>query len=143
MANLASRYVKRAGITALKQHAPLVALVPATRVYPLQRPAQPVWPFVAWGAPITEPFEASCLDGAQITFAVHCFAETTATQGGEDIADEICSAIVGALAGASLALDEGVALFTVTGVQVIQDDRDANSFHGFVSFRATVVSEGS
>lgn len=137
-----SLYVKRAAITALKAAAPLAG-VPAGRVYPMQRPAEPVWPFVAYGAPITEPFGATCLDGSQTTVAIHAFAKTTPTQGGEDAAHEIASAIGAVLDGAAIALESpypATAHFTFTGSQVMQDSADANSFHSFATFRVTVSS---
>ena len=73
MANNSAKYVKRAAIAALTAAAP-VAGVPAARVYPMQRPATLVWPWIGYGAPITAPFGASGLDGSDITVAIHGFA---------------------------------------------------------------------
>lgn len=148
MANLAGLYVKRAGITALKADAAVVALVPAGRVYPMQRPAAPVWPFVGWGAPVYETFEASCLDGSVLNVAVHVYARTSgsglATVPGEDFAEQAVAAIAAALGGKSIGLvgapAPATAHFHCTGAQVIQDGADADAFHGFALFRITVSS---
>lgn len=143
-------YVKRATIAALKAAADVVALVPAARVYPLQRPADPAWPFIGYGVPIAEPFTASCLEGSQSTVAVHDYAETTGagvdTKSGEDTALAINAAIEAALDGAAIDLTAhgcpypATAHYTCVGSQVIQDGNEADKFHGFVSFRITVSS---
>lgn len=149
MANNSAKYVKRAAIAALTAAAP-VAGVPAARVYPMQRPATLVWPWIGYGAPITAPFGASCLDGSDITVAIHGFAETTGsgaqTVSGEDAAHDINAAVEAALDGATIDLAAhgcpfpATAHFTSTGGQVIQDGREAGKFHGFVNFRIVVSS---
>jgi hypothetical protein len=55
-------FVRRAVVAAWQAYAPLLALVPASRIFPPQRPAKPEWPFVGYGVPNELPFEASCLD---------------------------------------------------------------------------------
>lgn len=134
-------YVKRATITALKAAAGVTTLVPAERVYPLQRPDQPMWPFIGYGVPISQPFRAACLNGSESTFAVHNYAETTDAGGGEDYAMQVNAAIEAALDGAALELDVpggATAHYTCEGSQVIQDGSEADKFHGFVTFRVTV-----
>ena len=138
--------VKRATIAALKQAAPLGG-VPAARVYPPQRPAQPQWPFVGYGVAIEAPFGASCLDGSDITVAVHAYARTTGTGAdtvsGEDAAQAIVDAVAAVLDGATLELGgdrPATAHYTKTGAQVIQDGTEADAFHGIVSLRVTVSS---
>lgn len=142
-------YVKRATISALKAVGDVTALVPAARIYPLQRPANPAWPFLAYGAPIQAPFGATCLDGGETTVAIHGYAQTEgegeATKSGEDTALQINAAVEAALDGATLELEAhgcpypATAHFTCTGSQVIQDG-EADKFHGFVNFRITVSS---
>jgi len=143
-------YVKRATIATLKQAAGVVELVPAGRVYPLQRPDDPVWPFIGYGVPIAEPFAASCLNGSATTVAIHGYAQTEGdgaeTKSGEDTALLINAAIEAALDGATIELDDygcpypATAHYTCVGSQVIQDGSEADKFHGFVSFRITVSS---
>jgi hypothetical protein len=143
-------YVKRATIATLKEAAGVVALVPAARVYPLQRPDDPVWPFIGYGVPITEPFGASCLEGSASSIAIHDYAQTEgegpATTSGEDTAMQINAAIEAALDGTTIDLAAygcpypATAHYTCVGSQVIQDGSEADKFHGFVSFRIVVSS---
>lgn len=142
-------YVKRAALATLAAAAPL-ASVPAERIYPPQRPANVIWPFVGYGVPITVPFSAVCLDGNEIEVAVHSYAETTgtgdATVEGEDAAQAIIDAVEAALSGVTLELADygcphpATAHFTSLGSQVIQDGAEADKFHGFARFRVTVSS---
>lgn len=135
---------------AWKAYAPLLALVPASRIYPPQRPPNPEWPFVGYGVPVVSPFTASCLDGATVSFAGHAYAETTGegdqTVQGEllasDIAQRMAEAISAPLDLAAL-VDcpyPAVAHVTWTGTQVIQDGSEADRFHAIVSFDVTVSS---
>lgn len=150
MAKNSTKFIKRGAIATLKGNAPLIALVPAARIYPMQRPPEPVWPWVGWGATIGVPFVASCLDGSDITVAIHSFAETTGsgaqTIPGEDAAADLNAAVEAALDGATIDLTEfgcpypATAHFTSAGNQVVQDGAGPDKFHGFVSFRIIVSS---
>ena len=149
MAKDSSLFVRRAAIVALKAAAPVAAIV-AERVYPLQRPAKPEWPFVAYGSPIIAPYGASCLDGQETTVAVHGYAMTTgegpATKPGEDIAHNLVAAIASALDGATIDLAAhgcpypATAFLTHTQSQVLQDNAEGSAFHAVASFRITVSS---
>lgn len=149
MARDSSPYVRRAVIAAWKGYAPLTALVPADRIYPPQRPANPVWPFVGYGVPVVTPFGASCLDGCAVAFAGHAYAETRSAAGatieGETRAGKIAREMVDALE-APLDLQENgcpypaTAHVTWTGTQVIQDGSEADRFHAVVGFIVTVSS---
>lgn len=149
MAKDSSPYVRQAVVAAWKAYAPLLALVPASRIYPPQRPPKPQWPFVGYGVPVSAPFIASCLDGATITFAGHAYAETTGegaeTVQGELRASEIAERMVTALAAPLDLAAAGcpypaVAHVTWTGTQVIQDGSEADRFHAIVGFDVTVSS---
>jgi len=149
MAKPNTTYTKRAAIATLVAAAPL-GEVPAARIYPPQRPANVVWPFVGYGVPISTPFTAACLDGTEIEVAVHAYAETTGTGAGtiegEDAAQAIIDGIEAALSGATVDLvphgspHPATAHFTLLGSQVIQDGAEADKFHGFARFRITVSS---
>lgn len=141
--------VRRAGLTILKGDAALAALVD-DRVYPPQRPAKPQWPFVAWGVSIVGPFEASCMDGREISFAAHAYAATDGNGGdtvsGEELASQIAGRVVAALLGAGEidlepygALAPAVAHFTWEQTQVIQDGAEADAFHAIAAFRCNVT----
>jgi hypothetical protein len=150
VAQNSSLYARRAGLSLLKGTSALAAIVGA-RVYPPQRPADPVWPFVAWGVPIVGPFEASCMDGAEIDFALHAYAATEGTGGstvaGEERAGQIADLAVAALvnAGEVDLTDYGcpypaTAHFTWQQTQVIQDGAEADAFHAIATMRCNVVS---
>lgn len=151
MARDSSLYVRRAVLAAWKGYAPLLALVPAARIYPPQRPPNVAWPFVGFGVTTGTPFGASCLDGCTVAFAGHAYAETTTAGGatieGEPQANEIAGAMVDALATPlNLAAAPAncpypaTAHVTWTGTQVIQDGSEADRFHAVVSFTVTVSS---
>jgi hypothetical protein len=150
-----SLFVRQATLAFLKEQPTVVALVPAERVYPPQRPPNPTWPFIGYGVPGVQPFVASCLDGSRVSVAIHTYAETTGegdeTIGGEEMAAAIAAVVVAALDGATLPLDQAsggvtdcpypaTAHFTWTGTQVLQDRADASAFHGVASFDITVSS---
>lgn len=140
MANDPTKYVRRVAIVAMKADAAIAATVGA-RVYPPQRPANPIWPFVAWGVDDNAPFEASGMDGNEIDARVHAFADS------HDGASDLAAAVVRALVGAG-PLDltgEGcpypaIAHFTWQRTQVIQDGDETDSFHAIAFFRVAVVS---
>jgi len=140
-------FIGPAVLVALGADAAVVALVPAARHYSMQRPPNPVWPFIAYGTPIAAPFVASCLDGTAVTVAVHNYAVTTGTGagtvGGEEAAAKINAAVAAALDGLALELDTpypATAHLTWTGSQVMQDGTEADKFHGFATFTITVSS---
>lgn len=130
----------------LKADAALAAIV-ADRVYPPQRPAAPVWPFVGWGVPIVNPFAASCLDGNTIDVAVHAYAATEGSTSGEEQAAAIAERVAAVLSAAGeVDLAEygcpyaATAQFEWQQTQVIQDNAEADAFHGIVTVRAAVAS---
>ncbi len=141
--------MRRAAIVLLKADA-AVAAIAADRIYPQQRPAKPVWPFVAYGSPIINPFAASCLDGQETSVAIHGYAMTSgvgaATKPGEDIAHLLGAAIGAALDGVEVDLEPhgcpypAKAYFTHTQSQVLQDNAEGSAFHAVASFRITVSS---
>lgn len=150
MARNSSIYLRRAGLSLLKGDAALVAFV-GDRIYPPQRPAEPQWPFVAWGVPIVSPFLASCMVGNETDFAVHAYAATEGTGGSTVSGEERATAIaarVETVLGAAEDIDlqdygcpfPAIAGFEWLQTQVIQDGAEADAFHAIASFRANVVS---
>lgn len=150
MANDFALYVRRAGISRVKA-SPGVSDLVAARVYPPQRPAVPIWPFVAWGVETVAPFEASCLDGARIDFALHCYAATSGTgagtRSGEEVASNLAALAVGVLidAGEIDLTAHGSPVpakvqFTWTQTQVIADAGEADAFHAIASMVAHVAA---
>lgn len=149
MARDSSIYARRAGLTLLKGDAALAAIV-GERVYPPQRPAAPVWPFVGWGVAIVGRFEASCMDGNAIDLAVHGYAATDGTGAqtiaGEEQAATIARRVAAVLDGAEVDLTTygcpypATAYFTWLQTQVIQDNAEADEFHSIASFRLNIAS---
>lgn len=148
MARDSSLAVRDAVIAFLAEQPTVVALVPADRLYPPQRPANPQRPWIGYGVSDSTPFGASCLDGAQVSVRIHNYTETSGegaeTIPGEDMAHAINQVLAAVLDGATLELDgldyPATAHVTWTGSQVLQDGADADAFHGIASFSITVSS---
>jgi hypothetical protein len=147
----ATPFVRSAVLLRLADVPEVVALIPAERHYPEQRPPNPTWPFLAFGMPITGPFVASGLSGSSISVALHVYGATRGegddTVPGADFVKAALAVIVAALGGdegCALPLDEApypaTAHLTWTGSQVVQDGSDANAFHGWATFDITVSS---
>jgi hypothetical protein len=130
--------VRKAILRALKADSDVTALVPADRIYPPQRPAEPEWPFILYGASIDTALKGSCLDGSTITVAIHQFAK------GEEDTAAIKAAVATALDGLEAELlDAGYparASVIVTGGRVIADSDEGDSWHGIVDLEITVAS---
>lgn len=140
-------FIRQAGLAFLKAEPTVVALVPAERIWPAQRPPNPTWPFISWGVSIAVPFAAACLEGATIDVAVHAYAATTDEAGGEDLASAIARVVANVLHGRALPLDgasdcpvAATAFFEWQRTQVIQDGADADAFHAIVQFSISVSS---
>jgi len=140
MARDSSIPLRKAILRALKADGTITALVPASRIYPPQRPAKPQWPFILYGASIDTPLRASCLDGSTVNVAVHVF------QRGPNAEEEtaaIKAALAASLDGAELDLQAAYpahASIVVTGGRTIQDGDEGDAWHGIVDIRADVAS---
>lgn len=141
-----SLYARRAGLTLLNGDATLAAAT-GGRIYPPQRPPNPVWPFVAWGVADVAPFDASCMTGAEVSLAVHVFAATDDDGAGEERAAAYAARVATVLvdAGEVDLSDYGcpvpaVAQFTWERTQVIQDGIEADAFHALVFVRAAIAA---
>lgn len=147
MANDSTLPVRRAVLVALKNDAPLLAIVPKAQIHPQTVPPTPTWPFIRHGAPSGIPITASCVDGQEITFALHGFAKPRLNGSGqvvetaEDHAARIGAAMAKALDGKLLPLDTGhKARIRWTGSQLLQDGAEADAFHTIQNFRARIIS---
>lgn len=142
MANDTTLPVRRAILTLLKADADLTALVDADSIYP-QFAGKPEWPFVLYGAPAAVPVRAACVDGAEITVAVHGFANArldgpVKVETAEDHASRIGAAIARALDGKRPDLAPGYASVRWTGSQLLTDGDDA--FHTVQNFRVRCIT---
>lgn len=115
-------------------YSPLTALVPASSIYGVRTPAEPAWPFIRFGAPLTTPYEAVCWDGAEHSITVHVFAE------GED--DFPVGEIVKQVVEAMKTLTDVNVLFVnsewVT-TNIIPDNAEATNWHGIVTFNVVSI----
>lgn len=146
MANDATRPVRRTMLTALKADEAVTALVSASSIYPQATTANPGWPFIRYGSPTGVPVSAACVDGAEITVAVHGFAKprfsgSQIIETAEDHAARIGAAIATALGGRSLALEGGGNVrLRWTGSQLFPDADEADAFHTVQNFIARVIA---
>lgn len=146
MANDLTLPVRRAMLTALKADAALTGIVAAASIHPQAPAARPQWPFVKMGSPSGIPVRAACVDGNEITLAVHGFSKgrwdsDVLQETAEDHAARIGAAIADALGGKSLALDDGGnARVRWTGQQLLIDGDEAGAFHTVQNFRVRCIA---
>lgn len=150
MARDSSLYVRKAVIRRLKGLVALQAFV-GDRVYPPQRPAKPLWPFVGYGVPTITPFRAACMDGCDVRPVIHAYAATGdyggQTRSGEAVVADMLALISAELDGATIDLAAyadcpyaATAFLEWTSSQVIQDSGEADNYHGIGSFEIAVSS---
>ncbi|MET3710411.1 hypothetical protein ABIC65_001091 [Sphingomonas trueperi] len=135
---------RRAIMAAMKSDAALTAIVPAAQQYPMTA-TNPVWPFTLYGSPTPVPIRATCLDGSEITVAIHGFAKPRYVGGAmvetaEDHAGRIGAAIARALDGQNLEIPQGRAKVRWTGSQLLVDGAEADAFHCVVNLRVRCVT---
>jgi len=121
-----SKAVRGAVIYTLKNDTSVTALVPATRIFPQQVPANTEWPYSFLGVAIATPDRADCLDGRVVRLAVHTYARTTSTSG-ETQADDIADAIAASLDGLHIP-DPELDINWVSNT-TIRDPSEASAFH--------------
>lgn len=131
-----SNSLQIAVVSQLEAFAPLVAIVPVSRIYGMQVPANPVYPFIRYGFPIVNGFEAVCWDGITSRVTIHAFAETTAAGAGETVVSDIASLIVQAMS------DFNPATINVIDCEflqtrILQDGNEADRFHAVIEFSIT------
>jgi hypothetical protein len=122
-----------------------VADIVDARIYGQAAPAGTVWPFVIWGAPTLIPVKASCVDGSEITVAIHGFAKKrmdgqTAVETAEDHASRLGAEIARALDGYRAEIETGTAAFRWTGGRLLIDGGEADAFHTVQNFRIRCIT---
>lgn len=132
--------VRKATLSLLKSDAALTARVPAGSIYPQSPIAQPAWPFIRYGAPITSPLRLSCVDSSEVDFAVHVFSKGTSAKSAEDDAAEISALVASALDRTVLLPGGGSLRLTWRGSELMRDRDEAGAYHGIVSVRARVLA---
>lgn len=126
----------REAIVAYLRAAPQVAAIVDARVYGEQPPAVPEWPFIRYGLPTMEAYEASGWAGATHDVVLHCFAKGP----GMDAVGVLNKAVVDVLDGVDVAPAGTMAVqFEWQSTQVIRDTDEAGAYHGIVSFTVTTA----
>ncbi|WP_266030421.1 DUF3168 domain-containing protein [Brucella intermedia] len=131
-----SKALQFAVVSRLEAFAPLTAIVPVERLYGMQPPANPVYPFIRYGFPITGGFEATCWDGSTVRVTLHAFAETTLSNAGEVVVSDIASLIVQAMTDFNT---DTINVIDCEFLQtrILQDGNEADRFHAIVEFSIT------
>ncbi|MER8827231.1 DUF3168 domain-containing protein [Mesorhizobium sp. M0938] len=130
--------LKVAVISHLEGDAVLTAIVPVARLYGMQMPAKPRFPYIRYGSPVTTGYEATCWDGAAVRVTLHAFAETSPSGAGEDKAANIAALIVERMktfAPAGLGIIENEWVNT----NLIRDEPEADRWHAITEFSITAV----
>ena len=65
--------IRKQTVACLRAYVPLVALVAASRIYGEETPVDPVWPFIRYGLPDSEPFDATGWSGSGGLVRLHAF----------------------------------------------------------------------
>jgi len=133
--------VRNAALKLLKADAGVTALVPKARIFTQWTPAVPPYPFIRMGPPSGVPMRASCLDGLEVTLAIHGFAnEIQPSISADNHAGQIGAAIAGALDRKVAVIPGGKARFQWTGPRLVQDPHESKIFHTIQSFRIRCVT---
>lgn len=120
---------------------PLVtAEVPAARIYGINTPAKPIWPFIRYGVPTSVGFEATCWDGSETDVTIHVFAETTNAAAGEDKALEIAGKVAQSM-GAFQSAELGVIENRWEQTNLVKDELEADRWHAIVAFSMIVIKK--
>jgi len=138
---------RRAILITAKADAALTALVPATRIYPQVSPvSSPVWPFIIYGSPSGLPIRAACVNGTEVTVALHTFAHAREVNGAvvetaEDYAARIGAVVAKTLDGKRPALPGGGYLSVLfTGSHLLIDGGETDAFHHVANFRCRAIT---
>lgn len=137
--------IRVALVALMKADTALIALVPKASIYSQWTPAVPAFPFIRSGSPAAAPMRGSCLDGSDITVAMHAFSTgrksgTTIVEPAEDHAARIGAAIAAALDGKVVTIAGGKARVRWTGSQLMQDPEESSAFHSVQSFRIRAIT---
>lgn len=145
--NVDPNYEVRKGVlTLLKSDATLVALVPVASIHSQTSPASPTWPFVKYGTPSGIPISGSCIDGEEVTVALHGFSKPFTDGFGaiivsaEDRAAAIGHAIRNALNRRVVDIAGGRMTIRYRNSQLLQDGGEADAFHAVVNFRVRLIA---
>lgn len=131
--------LRRAVVAHLAADAGIGSIVGA-RVYGEAVPDPVVWPFVRVGLMLPVPFEATCLDGMEATFAVSGFAKGPDAQNAYGLGALIQLALDGADLALSLDAAHAVSIDWTTS-QTVRDTGEADAYQAIVQFNAVTAAD--
>jgi len=137
---------RRAILATLKADLAVTELVPASSIYPQVAAPSPTWPFIIYGSPSGLPIRSACVDGTEVTVAIHSFARARMVgsqmmETAEDHAARIGAAVARALDGKRPELPGGGYLrISYRGSQLLIDGAEADAFHHIVNFRCRAIT---
>lgn len=138
MARDLSLSVRKAILAALEDAPAVTAIVPPDRLYAVEPPANPLWPFLRTGFAAPVPFRASGIDGTRLALSLHGFARGPQ----EDAVSELAAAIAAALDGRVLPLDgdpDARVHLAWTGSRIGRDGDEAGAYHVVIGIEAVVA----
>ena len=143
MARDLSLAVRQAIVAALEDAPAVTAIVPAERIYAIQPPGEPVWPFIRYGLVTTQPFRASGMDGTRLAVSLHGFAHGPQEDGAAALGAAIAAVLDGPDGrGLVLALDAdppAVTHLAWAGSRILRDGDEAGAYHVVVSAEAAIA----
>ena len=127
---------RQAVVAHLRAYAPLIALVPANRVYGEFAGLEPEFPFIRMGYAIVSAYEATCWDGSESDFIIHAFATGPGTDGLSHIAKRIVDGMA-IFEPAAYGMPDNQWIST----QIMPDDVQG-VLHAVIRFRLSMVVVG-
>jgi hypothetical protein len=145
MANDSTLLARQVVLQILEADTDLLALVAKGSIYPQRTDANPAWPFIRCGSPSVLPVRAACVDGGNLTMAVHGFAKPrmegeSIVETAEDHASLIGAAIARALDRQKVPIAGGTLTISWQGSQLLQDPEEADAFHTVQNFRIRCIT---
>ncbi|NBC37362.1 DUF3168 domain-containing protein [Novosphingobium sp. FSY-8] len=142
MATTLQRLVRRALLAHLKADTGLTDLVPAGSINPA---GVPTWPHILLRAPLTRPFYAAAVEGAEVSWDVHAFAGPRESAGAvaetaEDHAGSIGGAIETALSPRWIDLEDGGRVRVRLSDIRLLEDGDRDHYHWFAQINCRVLA---
>lgn len=129
--------VRRSVVACLQGYAPLTGLVSANRIFG-EYAKNPTWPFIRYGLPITEGFEATGWDGSEHDVTIHVFFNGPTT----DQVDGAAKQVVEAMKGWQSPVGTGIVTAEWAGTQVLRDSPEdqAAKYHAVIRFAIAVAA---
>lgn len=121
-------------VNALKADSEVTGIV-GQRIYNVEAPATPTWPFVLIGSPIETPDLYSCWEGSQQSIVIHAFARGP----GELAVSNLAYTVRRALSNRRIERGQVEVNLSHEQTQVIRDSAEASSYHAIVRMRAFVA----